>query len=130
MSASKSNFLRSKMYQSAFKATPYTGPATIYMSLHTGAPGLNGTANEITGNAYARQVITFGADTNGAGASSNAPQFPAPTPANWGTATHFGLWDAASAGNYLGGDALTNPVATSVGVPVLFPIGSVTWTET
>jgi len=129
MSQSKSNFSRSKTYQSLLRATPYTGPSTIYMSLHTASPGQTG-ANEISGNAYARQAITFGADTNGAGASSNAPQFPAPTPSNWGTATHFGLWDAPTAGNYLGGDALTNPVATSVGVPVLFPAGSITWTET
>lgn len=129
MSASKSNFSRSKVYQSLLKATPYTGPATIYMSLHTASPGQTG-ASEISGNAYARQPITFGADTNGAGVSSNAPQFPAPTPSNWGTATHFGIWDAATSGNYLGGDALTNPVATSVGVPVLFPSGAVTWTET
>jgi hypothetical protein len=129
MSASKSNFSRSKMYNALLKATGYTGPATVYMSLHTAAPGLTG-ANEITGNAYARQPITFGADTNGAGVSSNAPQFPAPTPSNWGTATHFALWDAVSAGNCIGADALANPVATSVGVPVLFPIGSVTWTET
>jgi hypothetical protein len=129
MSASKSNYLRGVIYKAINRNTGYTGPAQEYMSLHTAAPGLTG-ANEITGNAYARQAINMAADTNGAGASSNAPQFPAPTPSNWGTATHFGVWDAASAGNYLWGDALTNPVATSVGVPVLFPIGSVTYTET
>lgn len=129
MSASKSNFSRSKVYNAILKATSYAGPATVYMSLHTAAPGLTG-ANEVSGNAYARQAITFGADTSGAGASSNAPQFPAPTPSNWGTVTHFALWDAVSGGNCLGADALANQVATSVGVPVLFPIGSVTWTET
>jgi hypothetical protein len=129
MSASKSNYSRGAIYKALLRNTTFTVGANIYMSLHTAAPGLTG-ANEITGNAYARQAITFAADANGAGASSNAPQFPAPTPSNWGTATHFGLWDAASAGNYIGGDALTNPVATSVGVPILFPIGSVTWTET
>src|SRR3954468_5213513 len=111
MSASKSNYLRAAIYKAILRNTGFTGPATIYMSLHTGAPGLTG-ANEITGNAYARQAINFAADTNGAGASSNAPQFPAPTPSNWGTATHFALWDAVSGGNCIGGDALTNPVAT------------------
>ena len=129
MAASKSNYLRAAIYKAILRNTTFTAGASLYLSLHTAAPGLSG-ANEITGNAYARVAITFAADTNGAGASSNAPQFPAPTPANWGTATHFGVWDAASAGNYLGGDALTNPVATSVGVPVLFPVGSVTWAET
>jgi hypothetical protein len=129
MSASKSNFIRSKMYQSALKATPYTGPATPYMSLHTAAPGQTG-ANEISGNAYARTAIAFGTDTNGAGANSGAVTFPAPTPANWGTATHFGIWDASTAGNFLYGDALTASVATSIGVPVSFPVGNVTVAET
>jgi hypothetical protein len=130
MPASKTNFLRSKMYQSALKATPYTGPATLYMALHTGAPGVTGSANEITGNAYARTVIAFGTDTNGAGSNSGAVTFPTPTPAGWGTATYFSIWDAATAGNCLYEDALTAAVTTSAGVPVSFPTGSVAIAET
>ena len=130
MSASKTNFLRSKMYQSALKATPYTGPATLYMGLHTASPGVTGASNEVTGNAYARTAIAFGTDTNGAGSNSGVVTFPAPTPANWGTVTHFTIWDAASAGNCLYEDALGNSVATSIGVPVSFPVGNVTISET
>jgi hypothetical protein len=130
MPASKTNFLRSKMYQSALKATPYTGPATLYMALHTGAPGVTGSANEITGNAYARTVIAFGTDTNGAGSNSGAVTFPTPTPAGWGTASYFSIWDAATAGNCLYEDALTAAVTTSAGVPVSFPTGSVAIAET
>jgi hypothetical protein len=129
MSASKGTYLRNAIYNAIFKNTAFTGAATLYVSLHTAAPGLTG-ANEITGNAYARQALTMGTPTGGAGASTNAPQFPAPTPSNWGTATHFGIWDAATGGNYYEGDALTNPVATSVGVPVQFPIGNLTSAET
>lgn len=129
MAASKSNYLRGVIYKAINRNTAYTGPAQLYMSAHIGAPGLTG-ANEITGNAYARIPLNMAADTNGAGASSSAPLFPAPTPSNWGTVTHFGVWDALSGGNYMWGDALTNPVATSVGVPVIFPVGSVTYTET
>jgi hypothetical protein len=76
------------------------------------------------------RLITFGAESAGAVSNSAAPTFPAPTPSNWGTATHFALWDAATVGNCLYGDALTNQVATSVGVPVTFPIGNVTVSET
>lgn len=129
MAASKSNYLRSKMYQAAVKATGYTGPATLYLSLHTAAPGQTG-ANEVTGNGYARVAVAFGTDTNGAGSNSGAVTFTGPTPSTWGTITHIGVWDAASAGNNLYGDALTNPVATSVGVNVVFPIGSITLAET
>jgi hypothetical protein len=55
MSASKSSYLRTAMIKAALKNTAFTGPATVYMSLHTAAPGLTG-ANEISGNAYARQT--------------------------------------------------------------------------
>lgn len=125
----KSSYARTQLVKALLKATAFTGPATIYMSLHTGDPALNG-ANEISGNAYARTAVAFGAESGGAVSNTPALVFPAPTPSNWGTATHFGLWDASSAGNFLGGAALTNPVATSVGVPIDFPIGAVQWSET
>lgn len=129
MSASKSTYLRNIAYNSILKNTAFTGPATLYMSLHTSSPGLNG-ANEITGNAYARTAIAFGSPTGGAGSNSGAVTFPAPTPADWGTATHFAIWDAATSGNCLYADALTNAIATSIGVPVSFPAGNVTIAET
>jgi hypothetical protein len=129
MTASKSSFSRTNLVKALLKATAYTGPATIYLSLHTAAPGLAG-ANEVAGNAYARTVIAFGAEAGGTVSNTPAVTTPAPTPANWGTVTHFGLWDAATVGNFLGGDALTAAVATSIGVPLFFPIGSVTWSET
>lgn len=129
MAASKSNYLRSKLYQAAVKATAYTGPATCYLSLHTASPGQTG-ANEVTGNGYARVAVTFGTDTNGAGSNSGVVTFTGPTPGNWGTVTHIGVWDAATVGNPLYGDALTNAVATSTGVAVSFPAGSITLAET
>lgn len=128
MSQSKSTYLRNLIYNAILKAGTFTGPATLYVSLHTSAPGLTG-ANEVTGNAYARQVIAFGANTAGAGSNSSAPTFPAPTPANWGTVTHFGIWDASTVGNLLFADALTASVATSIGVPVTAPIGNLTYAE-
>jgi hypothetical protein len=129
MSASKSTYLRNIAYNSILKNTAFTGPTTLYMSLHTASPGLTG-ANEISGNAYARTAIAFGSPTGGAGSNSGAVTFPAPTPANWGTATHFAIWDAATVGNCLYGDALTNSIATSIGVAPSFPIGNVTVAET
>ena len=129
MAASKSTYLRNIAYNSILKNTAFTGPVTLYMSLHTATPGLTG-ANEITGNAYARTAIAFGAPAGGSGSNSGAVTFPAPTPAAQGTATHFGVWDAATVGNLLYQDALTAPVATSIGVAVSFPIGNVTVAET
>lgn len=129
MSASKSSYLRTQLIKAALKATAFTGPATVYMSLHTAAPGLTG-VNEVAGNAYARQAVTWGAEAGGTVSNSAALTFPAPTPANWGTATHWGLWDALTVGNFLYGDTLANQVATSIGVPVTFPIGNISMSET
>jgi hypothetical protein len=122
--ASKSSYLRTALVKAALKNTAFTGPATVYMSLHTADPGLTG-ANEITGNAYARTVWSPGAESNGQVQNNASVTFPGPTPANWGVATHMGLWDAASAGNLLYYGPLTNPVTTSIGVPVTFPASNV-----
>lgn len=105
-----------------------TQPATIYFSLHTADPGQTG-ASEVTTGAgsgwvgYARQAVTTGTSGTGAGAVFAAPSasgtlqqttngsaitFPA-SGATSGTVvtTYFGIWDALTAGNYLGGGALT-----------------------
>lgn len=79
MSASKSTYSRQALVQALLKAVPFTGPATIYLSLHTAAPGLTG-ANEVPStNAYARTAIAFGAASGGAVASSALVTTPAPT---------------------------------------------------
>lgn len=126
---SKSNWLRSAIYKAIFRNTTFTVGPNLYFSLHTASPGLTG-ANEIAGNAYARTALAMAADVNGAGASSASVTFPAPAPAAWGTATHWGVWDSAAGGNFVCGDVLTNPITTSIGVPVTFPVGNITWAET
>lgn len=126
---SKSNWLRSAIYKAIFRNTTFTVGPNLYFSLHSAAPGLAG-ANEIAGNAYARVALAMAADVNGAGASSAVVTFPAPNPAAWADATHWGVWDALVGGNFVCGDVLTATIRTSIGVPVTFPTGNITWTET
>jgi hypothetical protein len=79
-------------------------PPTIYVGLSTADPtdDTSGLA-EPSGGSYAR-VATAGADWNvasgGAIDNTNDITFPEAT-GNWGTITHFVLFDAASAGNML-----------------------------
>ncbi len=79
-------------------------PPTIYVGLSTADPtdDASGLA-EPSGGSYAR-VATTGADWNvasgGAIDNTNDITFPEAT-GNWGTITHFVLFDAASAGNML-----------------------------
>lgn len=82
--------------------------SSVYVSLHTGDPG-NAGANELVGNGYLRQgPVTFGAAGSNPTVDSNTAivSYPSAT-ADWGTVGYFGLWTAATAGTFLGGQALT-----------------------
>ena len=84
-----------------------TSPSTIYLGLHTADPTDAGTGAEVSGNGYARQSIAFAASSSGTASNSGAVEFPAASGGNWGTITHVGIYDAASAGNLLFHAALT-----------------------
>src|SRR4029450_6168442 len=90
-------------------------PTGIYVALYTAAPSDAGGGTEVTGGSYARVQVgpstttwnatqggTAGAPSGTGGQTANAADitFPAPT-ANWGVVTHFGIFDAVSAGNLL-----------------------------
>lgn len=78
--------------------------ATItHVSLHTADPGTTG-ANEATGGGYTREALVWGA---AAGTEADATQVTFDVPS--GTFTHFGLWDAATTGNFKGGGSLSQP---------------------
>ena len=80
-------------------AEGYTASAT-HASLHFADPGANG-ANEVSGGApaYARVAITWAAgDVDGVMVATLATPFNVPENT---TVTHIGLWDAATAGNFI-----------------------------
>jgi hypothetical protein len=109
----------------------YTPPDGLFLSLHSADPGVTG-ANELAAaEAYARVQIRptgAGAGTMSAAsarASSNSTDlvFPEAGGDGWAQATHFGIWDAASGGNYVIGGALTTPRTAGVGVAIRIPAG-------
>lgn len=116
----------------------FAAPDNVYVSLHTANPTDAASGAEVSGGSYARVAATTGTAGSGSGStwtdpgasgtinSSNASAitFPAPT-ANWGTVTHFGVWDASTAGNLLFYGALTTSrtINNGDGAPN-FPIGS------
>lgn len=115
-------------------ATAYTQPATVYVSLHTADPTKTGSVtNEISGGAYARQAITFGTittvgtgDTSVEHAENALITFPQAS-ANWGTATHVGIHDAATgSGNMLAFGPLTASKTIGSGDTFSFPASDVT----
>lgn len=84
--------------------------ASAYVSLHSGDPGLTG-INELSGGGYGtRPSMAFDAPDAGATSNTSAVVFPTAT-GNWTEATYGGLFDAATAGNFLFGAALTANIA-------------------
>lgn len=88
-----------------------------FISLHTASPGTTG-ANEVTGGTYARVATTWGAVS---GASTTGTQVTINVPAST-TITHWGIWDAVSAGTYYDGGALpASQTYSSAGTYLLTP---------
>lgn len=136
----KGDFFESAILNAVFRngAFPTLG-TSIYVGLHTADPTDAGTGTEVSGGAYARVAVArnvttnFAAPSDNAGAqqtqNSNAVTFPAPT-ANWGTVTHFGIWDAATGGNLLYSGAIATPrtINNGDGAPS-FAAGALTISE-
>ena len=78
------------------------------LSLHSGDPGVDGTANEISGGspAYARKAATYGAAASGVRTLSTAVEFDVPAGS---TVAYVGKW-SYNAGTMIfhGADAVTN----------------------
>lgn len=131
---SASNYLEDKVLDYVFSGAAFSSPATVYISLHTADPVETGT-NEVSGNAYARVAVTNNATNwpaastpGGVKANGIAINWPTPTPAGWGTVTHFGIWDAATTGNFLVGGALGTSKTINAGDTVSAAISALTIT--
>ena len=76
--------------------TDFTSPTTLTVGLFTAvADGETGSVTEVSGNAYARTAVTFGASSGGSATNSGNVTFPTATGA-WGTITHAGVFDGAN----------------------------------
>ena len=95
-----SNFLENALINATLRATTYTSPATVYVSLYTSDPTDADTGTEVSGGSYARTAVTFGAPSNGVTTNSADVTFPTAT-GSWGTVTHIGIHDALTTGNLL-----------------------------
>jgi hypothetical protein len=95
-----SNYLENALVNAVLRNTTYTSPATVYVALFTTDPTDAGSGTELSGNAYARTAVTFGAPSNGVTTNSADVTFATAT-ASWGVVTHIGLYDALTSGNLL-----------------------------
>lgn len=132
--AAKSDFLEAAILNHVFRTTAYTQPSALHIALFTAAPSDSGGGTEVSGGAYARvQVARADAQWTAPGAAGlidnvNAITFPTAT-ANWGTVTHVGIFDAATAGNLLYHGAITTSKTVNSGDTFSFAAGTLDISE-
>lgn len=108
-----SDYLEGQLRAHVFRTASFTKPTVLAVGLFTAAPSDSGGGTEVTGGSYARVSAnpldanwTAASSVDGVTTNAAAITFPAPT-ANWGTVTHFGIFDATTTGNLLFHGALS-----------------------
>jgi hypothetical protein len=119
--AQASTYLQNRLIDHLFRSATFAKPSALYIALFTAPPSDAGGGTEVPGGVGYARVNLPPLDTNwratqggttgissGSGGTSNAltVTFGAPT-VNWGTVTHWAIYDAVTAGNLLIWDALT-----------------------
>ena len=125
--AEMSNYLEDALINATLRNTGYTSPSTVYLALYTSDPTDADTGTEVSGNAYARQSITFGSPSNGVSTNSAAIEFPQAT-GSWGTVAYIGIRDALTTGNLLYHTALDASKTIATGDVFKVAIGSLSVT--
>ena len=100
--------------------TAWAQPVSLWVKLHTGAPGAAGAGNP-AGNAT-RQQATFGAAASGGGLS-NTVAVTWTSVSTSETYSHGSYWDAVTGGNCLWTGAFTVPRTVTSGGNFTIPIG-------
>tara|TARA_R100001443_G_scaffold109386_1_gene120642 strand:+ start:746 stop:1174 length:429 start_codon:yes stop_codon:yes gene_type:complete len=133
-----SQYLADKVLSWYKNSTFPAAPTSVYVSLHSADPGVAGTTSDqtasIVGGSSPYRVQIAAANLSSVGSASgggyqitNSAVCQLTTNASNSvgiTVTHFGIWDAASAGNFLASGTLTTNVDVQQGDTVQFNIGA------
>lgn len=101
--------------------------AAVWLKLHLGDPGSAGTSNAAAETT--RQQATFGSAA-ASRAISNTAAIEWTNVSTTETYTWISLWDASTAGNFLGRDDLSSSAAVTAGDTFRIPIGDLDLTIT
>ena len=133
-----SDYLENKLVDQIFRGQAFSFPATLYVALLTATPSDTGGGTEVTGGSYGRQSITgslanwagtqsagsttASSGTSGTTSNNNVVTFATPS-ANWGTVTHFAIYDASTSGALLFWGPLSSSKAVFTGDAVSIQAG-------
>lgn len=118
-----STVLSNEILDHVFGNGAYTPPTNIYVALYTVAPTIAGGGTEVDAGGYARTVNNSWSTASARNLSNSAViTFPEAT-ADWGEIVAFGLFDAATGGNFLGFSLLDTARTVSTGDTLRFPVG-------
>lgn len=117
-----SDYLENELLDHILSVGSYTMPTNVYVGLSLASFNDDNSGTEITGNNYARVVASFGVAASGTTSNSSAIEFAAAT-GSWGSVSHFGIFDAASAGNLLIHGAFTTAKTIASGDILKIPTG-------
>lgn len=118
-----STYLANKLLDHVLRGVTYTPPSAVHMALFLGNPVQGGT--EVSGGGYQRRPVTFTAASQRKTSNAADVEFPEAT-ADWGTVSHFALFDAASGGNMLFYGVVTPSIQVVSGMQIMFKAGKLT----
>lgn len=106
------------------RATAYTGPASLFLSIHTDDP-FNDGSNEYVGySGGLRPAVTFNAAADGRATNAVDCSYSAMGAT---TIRYVGLWTANTGGTFVDTINVSPPLTTASGDLLRFSAGQVTW---
>jgi hypothetical protein len=124
MNGSFSTWLEQQLLAHTFGNVAYPRPAGLFVALYTTMPTQGGGGVECAASGYTRMSTAFGAITGAPPSMSNSGpvQWPA-APSNWGAIVAAGIFDRATAGNFLGSAGLVDPSDLTTPMPKIIGQG-------
>jgi len=125
MAGSLSDALEIKLLDHVLKTTPYTVPTNIYVALSTADPLDTGAGIAEPSDGYAR-VVMDSWDAAASRATENTNQITfAQSTGDWGTITHWAIYDAITGGNFLAHGDFSASKAAPLGTNLYIAAGDI-----
>lgn len=109
----------------AFIGSASYSNASVWVKLHTGAPGTDGTA-AAAGDTRRQQSLFTNAAANGTAANTSLIEWT--NVSNTETLSYVSLWTASTGGSFVGSDDLSSTAPVTAGDTFRIPVGQLTLT--